>query len=135
MYAESKFKIRGYHCDSYGHLNNARYLELFEEARWQLLELQSIREQIDLLGFRFYVVDIHVRYRKAVNDGYEIVIKSCINQYGRKTMVFKQEMLHDSQGLLADAAVTFVLFDPKSQRAVTLDESIKEIFAPFYEQN
>ena len=31
-------KVRGYHCDFYGHLNHARYLELMEEARWSYLE-------------------------------------------------------------------------------------------------
>jgi acyl-CoA thioesterase FadM len=25
------------HLDSFGHLNNARYLELFEQARWDLI--------------------------------------------------------------------------------------------------
>ncbi len=27
-------RIRGYHLDGYGHVNNARYLEFLEEARW-----------------------------------------------------------------------------------------------------
>ncbi len=31
-------RVRGYHCDFYGHLNHARYLELLEEARWSYLE-------------------------------------------------------------------------------------------------
>lgn len=35
---EIKIKIRGYHTDSYQHVNNARYLEFLEEARWQIVE-------------------------------------------------------------------------------------------------
>ena len=31
-------KVRGYHLDLYGHVNNARYLEFLEEARWAYFE-------------------------------------------------------------------------------------------------
>ena len=31
-------KVRGYHLDGYQHVNNARYLEFLEEARWGYLE-------------------------------------------------------------------------------------------------
>ena len=30
--------VRGYHLDLYRHVNNARYLEFLEEARWQFME-------------------------------------------------------------------------------------------------
>ena len=29
--------IREQHLDSYGHVNNATYVSLFEEARWELI--------------------------------------------------------------------------------------------------
>jgi len=32
----TEIKVRGYHMDFYGHINNARYLELLEEGRWSL---------------------------------------------------------------------------------------------------
>ena len=30
------------HLDAFGHLNNARYLELYEQARWRWLEERGI---------------------------------------------------------------------------------------------
>ena len=30
-------RVRNYHLDGYGHVNNARYLEFLEEARWAFL--------------------------------------------------------------------------------------------------
>lgn len=30
-------RVRGYHLDGYGHVNNARYLEFMEEGRWAFL--------------------------------------------------------------------------------------------------
>lgn len=32
-----KLTVRNYHLDGYGHVNNARYLEFLEEARWAFL--------------------------------------------------------------------------------------------------
>ncbi len=33
-----KLTVRNYHLDGYGHVNNARHLEFFEEARWAFLK-------------------------------------------------------------------------------------------------
>ena len=30
----TRISVRGYHEDRFGHVNNARYLEFLEEARW-----------------------------------------------------------------------------------------------------
>ena len=35
---QTQIKVRGYHLDGYQHVNNARYLEFLEEARWHGLE-------------------------------------------------------------------------------------------------
>jgi len=35
---QTLIKVRGYHLDVYQHVNNARYLEFLEEARWEWLE-------------------------------------------------------------------------------------------------
>ena len=34
---EQSIIIREGHLDTFGHVNNARYLELFEQARWDLI--------------------------------------------------------------------------------------------------
>ena len=31
---ESEVRVRGFHVDVYQHVNNARYLEFLEDARW-----------------------------------------------------------------------------------------------------
>ncbi len=42
---QTQIKVRGYHLDVYQHVNNARYLEFLEEARWDGLEKQPPRFQ------------------------------------------------------------------------------------------
>ena len=39
-------KVRGYHLDLYGHVNNARYLEFLEEARWAYFD-----DEADLVAY------------------------------------------------------------------------------------
>jgi thioesterase-3 len=38
-------KVRGYHLDLYGHVNNARYLEFLEEGRWSYYEKRVNRDE------------------------------------------------------------------------------------------
>ena len=35
---QSAVRVRGYHLDVFQHVNNARYLEFLEEARWSYFE-------------------------------------------------------------------------------------------------
>ena len=57
-------RIRGYHCDFYGHLNHARYLELLEEARWSYLEdrmdLQDWKEK----NLGIVIASLTINYRR-----------------------------------------------------------------------
>jgi len=132
MQIESHFKIRGYHCDSYGHMNNARYLELFEESRWQMLDQGDLVNQMKRLGLLFFVVNIEVNYRRPINDGSEIVILTSVSDIGRKKMVIKQEIWSpDQQILFSDASVSFVLFSEKEKRAFSIDENVKRLFEKF----
>ena len=33
-----EIKVRGFHIDIFSHVNNARYLEFMEEARWFIID-------------------------------------------------------------------------------------------------
>jgi len=96
----TEIKVRGYHADFYGHVNNARYLEFFEEDRWAHLE-----STIDLLewaakGLSFLVVNINVNYRKAVGVGEIVHVSTEIEKIGRKSAVLLQKSSSRGQGRL-----------------------------------
>ena len=55
----TKIKVRGYHIDLYGHVNNARYLEFLEEARWAMLDDTVDREKWHTAGYGLSVVNIN----------------------------------------------------------------------------
>lgn len=56
-------KVRGYHLDVYQHVNNARYLEFLEEARWEWLENEAGFRWMTENNIAFIVVNININYR------------------------------------------------------------------------
>ena len=124
----TEIKVRGYHADFYGHVNNARYLEFFEEDRWALLESKIDLKKWAKQGITFLVVNINVNYRLAVPVGETLIVTTNLEKIGNRSVVLKQEiLLKESRKIAADALITFVITD-KTGRAVTMDgEMLQEI--------
>lgn len=125
MEKETEIKIRGYHADFYGHVNNARYLEFFEEDRWAKMESKIDLRDWASRGLGFLVVNINVNYRKAVQVGETVVVTTAIEKINTKSAVLKQEILFkETREVAADASITFVIID-KSGKSVVLEGDIR----------
>lgn len=61
---QTQIKVRGYHLDVYQHVNNARYLEFLEEARWDGLENSESFQWLTAHNIAFVVVNININYRR-----------------------------------------------------------------------
>ncbi len=120
----SEIKVRGYHADFYGHVNNARYLEFFEEDRWAFFESKiDLREWVEK-GLVFLVVNININYRRAVPVGETLLVSTNVEKIGNRSVVMRQEiLLKESKEVAADALVTFVVID-KGGRAVAIEGEI-----------
>jgi thioesterase-3 len=120
----TEIKVRGYHADFYGHVNNARYLEFFEEDRWAHLEAKIDLRKWAQQGIIFLVVNINVNYRRAVPVGETLVITTGLEKIGNRSVILHQKIfLKDSNDIAADALVTFVMTD-KSGKTVSMDEEM-----------
>jgi thioesterase-3 len=122
-------RIRGYHCDFYGHLNHARYLELLEEARWSYLE-----DSLDLADWKeknlgIVVAALTIQYLRPVPVDTILEIHSAIGEIGAKTGIINQELISQGTGKrMADAAVTFAVIDTRTGRAVPLEGEVRAVF-------
>lgn len=106
----TEIKVRGYHADFYGHVNNARYLEFLEEDRWAWLEAKADLVDWAKKGYTFVIVNININYRKVVNVGTRILVSTQVEQITNRSMVLKQEVLIEkSKEVAADALVTYVV--------------------------
>ncbi len=124
---QTTIKVRGYHLDVYQHVNNARYLEFLEEARWQWLEEAEAFHWLQEQKLAFVVVNININYRRPAVLGDVLVIDSEITQLNGKSGIIAQRVLLAGQEtVVADAALTFVCIDLRTQKAVALEGELRE---------
>ena len=121
-----EIKVRGYHLDLFRHVNNARYLEFLEEARWSLLEVTNNLDILEKQGYAFAVVNININYRRAACMGEILRIVTSIKSIGARRCVMHQAItLKDTDTAIADADVTFVIVDTQAEKAVTLEGELR----------
>ncbi|WP_292989664.1 acyl-CoA thioesterase [Pantoea sp.] len=124
---QTTIKVRGYHLDVYQHVNNARYLEFLEEARWQWLEEVEAFHWLQEQKLAFVVVNININYRRPAVLGDVLTIDSEITQLNGKSGLIAQRVLLAGQDtVVADAALTFVCIDLRTQKAVVLEGELRE---------
>ena len=124
---QTTIKVRGYHRDVYQHVNNARYLEFLEEARWEWLEEVEAFHWLQEQKLAFVVVNININYRRPAVLGDVLTIDSEITQLNGKSGIIAQRVLLAGQEtVVADAALTFVCIDLRTQKAVALEGELRE---------
>ncbi|QKJ86178.1 Thioesterase [Paramixta manurensis] len=123
---QTTIKVRGYHLDVYQHVNNARYLEFLEEARWEWLERLDSFHWLVENRMAFVVVNININYRRPAVMGDVLSIESKLLQLNGKSGVIGQNItLANDHTPVADATLTFVCIDLSSQKALPLEGELK----------
>ena len=103
-------EILNYHLDGYAHVNNARYLEFLEAARWhyfkQRMPLGSLQQA------QLVVARMDIRYRRAAKLGDILLIHSQLTQAQSRQFTIEQRILFaDSEQLCVQAEVTLMPTD------------------------
>ncbi|MGV1004292.1 MAG: acyl-CoA thioesterase [Candidatus Nanopelagicales bacterium] len=126
MHHITEIKVRGYHLDLYGHVNNARYLEFLEEARWTMTEERGDINAFLASGNAFVIVNMNITFRRPATVGDVLHIDTSVSKLGRSSMVLRQLVtLADSDVLVAEADSTSVLVD-KSGSSVEIPALMRE---------
>jgi acyl-CoA thioester hydrolase len=87
-------KVRSYECDSYGHVNNAVYLNYLEYGRWEYLKSIGFDyEGARVDGFGIYVSRIEIDYKKSAHCDDELTIESWPLKKGAVSGVIGQRIL------------------------------------------
>jgi thioesterase-3 len=124
----AKITIRGYHLDAYQHVNNARYLEFLEEARWQYFDNISNAAYKEM-KISFFIVNININYRLPATLGDVINVSTEVDNIGNTSMSFAQKIyLEGSDKVICDAIITFVILDQKTERPIKIDDNLKALF-------
>ena len=97
------FMVEKKHLDSFGHVNNAMYLTLFEDARWELITKNAYGlAKIHETKIGPTLLEIHIRFMKESKIG-----------------VMTQKKIRDGE-VCCQAEFTIGLFDLNQRKLVTL---------------
>ena len=116
---EKPIVISEAHLDSFGHLNNARYLELFEQARWDLITergfgidtIRKVQQGPTILG-------VEMKFLRELAPREAVVIRTELLSYERKIGRMKQTMMKADGTPACEAVFVFGLFDLAQRKLV-----------------
>lgn len=117
--SQYKILIREHHVDSYGHVNNATYLALYEEARWEIITPQGFGfAEIHKKKQGPVILEVNVKFQKEIRLRENITIETKILNYEGKVGQMQQQMIKDDGSVASTAVFTFGLFDIKERKLI-----------------
>jgi acyl-CoA thioester hydrolase len=117
--------VRFSDVDVYGHVNNVKYFEYFQEARIPLMERLG-RELTGDRHFHVVVAQTDVDYKMPILFRLEPYdVHSRITDVGSKSFTIESE-IRDGETLLSRARVVMVFFDTATQRSVEPPAAFRE---------
>jgi len=119
MVHEKTILISEAHLDSFGHMNNARYFEILEQARWDLITERGFGiDTIRRTSTGPVVLEVHLRFRHELPPRERVVIRSQLASYEGKVGTIRQELIKPDGTVAAEALFTFGLFDMKRRKLI-----------------
>jgi acyl-CoA thioester hydrolase len=116
---EYRLLILEKHLDTFGHVNNASYLEILEEARWDLITRNGYGlAEVRRLKIGPVVLEAHLRFMRELHNRQAVAIRSWLDSYSGKIGRFAQQILAEDGTLCCDAMFTIGLFDLKARRLI-----------------
>jgi len=110
--------IKEIYLDTFGHVNNAMYLTLFEEARWELIAGNGYGvKKIKETGLGPVILEIKLCYLKELRLREEIIIETQMISYEEKIGKLMQKMVRAGE-VCCTAEFVFGLFDLRQRKLV-----------------
>jgi thioesterase III len=112
--------IRESHLDTFGHVNNAVYLQILEEARWEIITQNGFGlKDIAKTGLGPTILEVTLKFMKELRLRQKIRIRSQLISYPGKVGTFLQVIENEAGEPCAEATFKIGLFDTR-ERKLTL---------------
>ncbi len=120
---EYALTVKEFHLDTFGHVNNATYLQLYEEARWEFISQNGYGlKRIKETGLGPVILEIHLRFMKELRLREKIVIHSQTVEYSSKIGTVRQWITDSEGNVCADVVMKMGLFDTQKRKLVAPTE-------------
>ena len=111
MKTKCTLRVRTYECDSYGHVNNANYLNYLEYGRYEYLRTIGFDfTEATRAGYGIFIARIEIDYKKPAITDDDLVIKTWPVKKGAVSGTVAQEIWRGEE-LLISAKVTWAFVD------------------------
>ncbi|MDR0562637.1 MAG: acyl-CoA thioesterase [Spirochaetaceae bacterium] len=111
MVCECTLVVRTYECDSYGHVNNANYLNYLEFARYEFLKDIGFDYPAAIkAGYGVFVARVEIDYKRPAVVDDVLLIRSWPLKKRAVSGIIAQE-IRRGEDLIAEANVTWAFVD------------------------
>jgi len=115
MICECSIQVRTYECDSYGHVNNANYLNYLEFARYEYLRSIGFNyPAVVKAGYGIYIARIEIDYKKPAFIDDKLLIQSKPMKRGAVSGIIAQEIFRGEE-VIVTAKVTWAFVNSSGQ--------------------
>ena len=116
---EYELLIKEHHLDTFGHVNNATYLALLEEARWDYITANGYGlETVKRLRLGPVILEATLKFKRELGNRSKIRIVSRMESYEGKVGTMSQNIVDESGQLSCEARFVFGLFDLDARKLV-----------------
>ena len=118
---EYNVQIKEFHLDTFGHVNNAIYMALYEEARWDFITRHGYGlEKIQQEKKGPVILESTIRYRRElINREIITIISEPVDPEKSKIMTINQKMLKSDGSLASEAVFTVGFMDLKERKLIS----------------
>ena len=126
-------EVRYGDLDPQGHVNNAKHLTYFEQARVQyMIELGLFTKDRSFMELGVIVADVHITYLEPVYFGQNLKVGVHASKMGTKSMTWEQNIVDADTGKeLARGEVVIVTYDYKEEKTIPIPQKWRDKFIEF----
>ena len=111
--------IKEHHLDTFGHVNNATYLAIFEEARWELVTENGFGlADVFETGIGPTALEVKIKFKREITNRQKVVIRSHLLEYKSKIGRFYQDIVNEEGEICCEMEMTLALFDTRKRKLV-----------------
>jgi acyl-CoA thioester hydrolase len=126
-------EVRYGDLDPQGHVNNAKHLTYFEQARIQyMIELGLFTKDQSFMKIGVILADVHITYFEPIYFGQNIKVGVHVASFGSKSMTWEQNIADEDTGKeLAKGEVVIVTYDYKDEKTIPIPQEWREKITEF----
>ena len=126
-------EVRYGDLDPQGHVNNAKHLTYFEQARVAyMIERGLFTKDQSFMEIGVILADVHLTYLEPVYFGQNIKVGVRVARLGNKSMTWEQNIVDADTGKeLSRGEVVIVTYDYKTEKTISIPQEWREKFIQF----